>query len=478
MMMKRALGNFFFKSLAVFALAAALVVPAMAGEMAEVDLGLQSKSAIGQKRLLAVAVKFPGQIPSIPLEKLKYKVEKVFTSYVAEQSYGLAAIIPDFRGYVALPDPLEDYRVSPHNAQVDSGRVRKLIEDTVTALEKDVRFSDYDFMLIIPAVKTGFGDGYGMVCYCANPGMLTPIAKKRKNDPFRAFGREGKVETVRSKNGQEFKGGITVGTDNANVGMFAHDYFHALGGMYGDRRYAPCLYDYKSQSTLTPSPGAIQHSLISIYMGPWDIMSQNFVKPGEPPQGLSSFTKIRLGWIKKDQVISVKPGETRLAALSALSGAGSVHVIKIPVDEDTHYLIENRQPVGFDKILPDSGMLVLEVRRLQSDGTGPVRLKSASDEPGFVKATYKLEDPARNSFHDRKNNIAVLPLWMDGDALNVLVTTPERSGEALRAALSILELKNAGPEKVAALNEAVRFFESFDFEKSLAASKGTSQVGQ
>lgn len=438
-----------------------------AGPDDDIDLGLQSKTAIGPRKMLAVAVRFPGQTPSVPLEKLKYRVETAFSAYVAEQSYGLATIIPDFRGYVDLPDSLDAYKVSPHNSQVDSGRVRKLIEDTMTALENEVDFSTYDFMLVIPAVKTGFGDGYGMICYCANPGMLTPIVRKRTNDPFQTFGREGKFETVRSKGGKEFKGGITVGTENANTGMYAHDYFHALGGLYGERRYAPCLYDYKSQSTLTPRPGTIQHSLIAIYMGPWDIMSQNFVKPGEPPEGLSSFTKIRLGWINKDQVAAVKPGETRFVTLSALSRPGGVHVIKITLNDDIHYLIENRQPVGFDRILPDSGMLVLEVRRVSSDSAGPVRVVSATAEPGFVKAAYRLEAPDRSVFLDEKNNIAVIPLWMEGDSLNVLVTTPERVEVAKRAALGICELMAAGSGGGASLNEAVRYFKSFDFEKSL-----------
>lgn len=122
-------------------------------------------------------------------------------------------------------------------------------------------------------------------------------------------------------------------------------------------------------------------------MGPWDIMSQHFVKKGESPPGLSSFTKIRLGWIGKQQVQFVKPGETSLALLSPLSKGGDVLVVKIPVDESSHYLIENRQPIGFDRTLPDSGILILEVHPHARDGTGVVKVKTPLSSPSVVRLT-------------------------------------------------------------------------------------------
>jgi M6 family metalloprotease-like protein len=183
-----------------------------------------------------VVVRFPDITPTTPIEMVKRKVVSAFNMYVVEQSYGLASVNADFRGYVTLPSPLSQYKVSQFNNQVDAGRVRKLIEDTMTILEKEVDFSSYDHILIIPAVRTTAGTGYGMVCYCANPGMLTAI---QKSDRFRSIGRVGQYETLRSKGGKQFKGGVFVGAENANLGMFAHDYFHALGGIYEGRRFAP-----------------------------------------------------------------------------------------------------------------------------------------------------------------------------------------------------------------------------------------------
>jgi len=201
------------------------------------DLGLQSTQAIGEKRVLIVVVRFPDATPTVPIEIVKNRATSAFNAYVVEQSYGLASINTDFHGYIMLPSSLSRYKVSQYNSQVDAGRVRKLIEDTMTALEKEVDFSSYDHMLIIPAVLTTAGTGYGMICYCANPGMLTAINWSKI---LASRGRETQYETLRSKGGKEFKGGVFVGAENANLGMFAHDYFHALGGIYnGGKRFAP-----------------------------------------------------------------------------------------------------------------------------------------------------------------------------------------------------------------------------------------------
>jgi len=47
----------------------------------------------------------------------------------------------------------------------------------MTTIEKEVDLSSYDHMLIVPAVHTMPGKGYGMICYCSNPGMLSGLRK-------------------------------------------------------------------------------------------------------------------------------------------------------------------------------------------------------------------------------------------------------------------------------------------------------------
>lgn len=113
---------------------------------------------------------------------------------------------------------------------------------------------------------------------CQNPGMLSGVRGDLRYVP------------LKSKGGEEFRGGVFVGTENAHLGMFANDFFHALGGIHEKRRLVPCLYNFELQSDASQTPSLEHHA---IYMGPWDIMSEHFVKKDQPPPGISSFTKIR-----------------------------------------------------------------------------------------------------------------------------------------------------------------------------------------
>jgi hypothetical protein len=201
--------------------------PALASFGGDEGLGTQSDQAIGELRVLAVAVRFPDVTPSSSLDNIRKRAVDDLDRYVREQSFGRAWLKADFRGWLDLPDSLSKYKVSPYNFKVDRTRVRKLIEDTMTGLDRHVDFRRYQHMLIIPGVRTMPGEGYGMLCYCANPGMLTGV---KGNLAF---------TTVRSGDGREFGGGIFVGAENAHLGMFAHDFFHALGGIDGGKRRVP-----------------------------------------------------------------------------------------------------------------------------------------------------------------------------------------------------------------------------------------------
>jgi hypothetical protein len=195
-------------------------------------------------------------------------------------------------------------------------------------------------------------------------------------------------------------------------------------------------------------------------------MSQHFLNRGGLPPGLSSFTKIRLGWITREQVRFVKPGETAVAFLAPLSAGGETLAVKIPLFWGKYYLVENRQPVGFDRALPDSGILVLKVDPDAPEGFGTVKIMDAN--PGsahFRQATFRLDDGGRNLFKD--NEIAVIPLWMDGERLGVIVTTPEKSAEALAAARALDTLmRRAGPQDRFVV-EAKAAFMAFDFKRCI-----------
>jgi len=210
---------------------------------------------------------------------------------------------------------------------------------------------------------------------------------------------------------------------------------------------------------------------MAIYVGPWDIMSQHYYKRKEPPVGTSSFTKIRLGWISSEQVVVVSPGNSAYAFLSPLSKKGKTLVVKIPLPQGHYYLIENRQQIGFDRILPDSGVLILKVNP-HTTRPGLVRIMDADpDSPHFSHATFRLDKSNRTIFKDNENNIAVIPLWSEKENQGVLITSIKKSVDALNAALMIERLRKhfhqfGGKKANIFLEECVRTFKQFDFKRS------------
>lgn len=78
-------------------------------------LGPQSKLARGEQRVLMVAVEFPDVEPSFPLERIRKKAVGELNQYIKEQSYDLTWIKADFRGWIKLPDPISEYKISPYH---------------------------------------------------------------------------------------------------------------------------------------------------------------------------------------------------------------------------------------------------------------------------------------------------------------------------------------------------------------------------
>ncbi len=175
-------------------------------------------------------------------------------------------------------------------------------------------------------------------------------------------------------------------------------------------------------------------------MGPWDIMSEHFVTRKEPPQGVSSFTRIRLNWISPAQVVTAPPGGSTVAFLAPLGQGGSTLVVKVPLPDGTYYLVENRQRVGYDRVLPDAGIIILRVFPGALEGYGTVELMNADPTaPHFSKAAYGLERSRGAFFADKKNGIAIVPLWHEDDRTGVAVAAARDAEAALYAARAIDE---------------------------------------
>jgi len=130
-------------------------------------------------------------------------------------------------------------------------------------------------------------------------------------------------------------------------------------------------------------------------------------------------------------VVTINLGETREVTLLPLAlGKGTV-VVRIPVGKRRYLLLENRQPVGGDAVLPSSGLLVLEVDRERREGSGTVRVANANPTvPHLASAPFAPGKGERHFYENTKNGVAVVPLSIEADgSMRIVVTTPARIKE-------------------------------------------------
>jgi hypothetical protein len=161
-------------------------------------------------------------------------------------------------------------------------------------------------------------------------------------------------------------------------------------------------------------------------MGFWDTMSCHFYKREIPPPGISSWTKMRLDWIDQSKIKVIKPGQEVEVILCPLEdGSSEILAIKIPISETTYYLIENRQPVGFDRNLSGSGILIMyaddnipECRHRKA----PVILMNADRSvPHLEGAAFDIG--GKDSFHDNKNKIRIQLKAKSAGSYKILISS-------------------------------------------------------
>ena len=371
----------------------------------------------GPQKILVIAVRFPGTEPSLTLPQIEKKVGQV-DGYIRMASYGKAWLEPRLTGWYEMPAPLGEFRVSPFNYKVDRGRVRRLLADALSAARRDTDPDAYRCVWIVVGVRTRPGEGYGMIAYAANPGMLSGVLRSR--------GRRARLESVELPGGGSFAGPAIVSAENAHVGHVAHDLLHALGGVKDGNRAVPDLYDFDLQSD--PRVDHTSPAPFAIHAGPWDIMSQHFIQRDRPPPPPSSFTRLQLGWIEPGQTVTVRPGETREVTLGPLSLGKGLLVVHVAIDAHRSLLIENRQRVGGDAVLPSAGLLVLEIDTAKEEGAGIVVVADANPGvPGLQAAPFVPGAGERRSYLNTRAGVGVAPLAVEPDgALRLVVTTPER----------------------------------------------------
>ena len=368
---------------------------------------LSIPSAFGEtvEQGIVILVEFPDVRNDVSKDFVEKRFSQHLNAYVKQMSYNRVSLKIDVtKKWYTLPHSISQYKISSRNLEVDKSRVRRIIDDALNAVDNEIDLSKYSFIAIVMGAKM---TEYGMIGLCGYPGML-------------GWGTE---DVLKTKSGQLVQGGVAIFSFQAHLGTLFHDVAHILGGVKGGKRMVPCLYDHDLQA----KPGPMRETFVAstINMGFWDPMSCHYVKRELPPPGISAWTKMRLNWIQPSKIRVIKKDEKAEFILGPLEdGSSEILAAKIPISENTYYLIENRQPIGYDKNLPGSGVLIMYADDRIAEcrhGKAPIKLIDAdSSAPHLEGAAFDIGK--RNSFQDETHRIRIELKEKIGNSYRILVS--------------------------------------------------------
>jgi hypothetical protein len=359
-------------------------------------------------RPLVVQVGFPDIRRAPPRELVEQRFLNEPDRYIREMSYGRVCLSGTITGRrYMLPGPIAQYWVPWQNLKVDKNKLRRLVTDTLGLVERDYDVSKHDFVMFVLDANAREWGNQGLTAY---PGLLG-----------------WDVSSLLTPSGRKINGGIAIYALSAQVSKVFVDLAHVIGGVKDGRRVVPNMYDQDtaSASNVEVGPATLGPLMEAQFnMGAWDPMSCGMCRqlPGAP--GITSWTKLRLGWLDQAKVRTVNPGETADITLGALEdGSSSPLVIRLPLGPTKYYLVENREKIGQDRNLPAVGVLIMladdEVPESRF-ARAPVRLVNANPSvPHLDGAAF--DTGGNDVFVDQENSIRLRLLRKAGTSYQVHV---------------------------------------------------------
>lgn len=289
----------------------------------------------GKVRVIVIPVDFPNlRIEESP-KKYVEEIYNVFKDYWRKMSYGkLDVDLEVLDVWIRLMHPIRYYGVDV----VDTDdNICVMIYEALREADRILDFSKYDYIMIMHSgldqASTGnLEDIWSMTVGCG------PIST------------EEKIITI-----------ISVVSRMDPVGIWLHEFGHLLG--------LPDLYDKNSRGSS------------DIFVDVWDLMASGswagpLTKPGSKPTGLTSWSKIKLGWITNEEIVTIMEKKwSGKVVLKPLHLEEGVKILKIPIEDDVvYYLFEIREKVDFDSYLPSEGLIALLVNESRKSGEGIVRV--------------------------------------------------------------------------------------------------------
>lgn len=327
--------------------------------------------------VIVIPVDFPNLIIEESPKKYVEEIYNMFKDYWRKMSYGkLDVDLEVLDTWIRLTHPYRYYGVDIDDTD---DNICVMVYEALKEVDRILDFSRYDYIMIMHSgwdqASTGNSeDIWSMTVRCG------PIFTEEKIFTF-----------------------ISIVSRIDPVGIWLHEFGHLLG--------LPDLYDKNSRE------GS------DVFVDIWDLMASGswagpLTKPGSKPTGLTSWSRIKLGWITSKEIFTVveEKWSGKVVLKPSYSEEG-IKVLKIPIENDiVYYLFEIREKVDFDSYLPSEGLIVLLVNESRKSGEGIVRVLPPPTRD-LRRAAYSINEVFRDEkigleawLEKKENNSYILGL--------------------------------------------------------------------
>lgn len=273
-----------------------------------------------------------------------YSMSGSVRDFFIENSSGKYRPTFDVAGPITLKGTRDSYGSLVDSRNMAAGAVKAVSEAMDSLVAKNVDFTPYDsdgdrVVDFVYMIYAGVGSADTDVQSAIWPHSYNVSKRLTRNMSMNRYACSPEID------GQAYM--YRKSTDALNgIGTFCHEFSHVLGLM---DHYDVNVNNSKTRTRYTP--------------GPWDLMDagsyncpQNrYYTTSCSPANMSAFEKFSLGWLEPRR-LEVSDTTVVLKAVQENDG-----LVLTSNNDNEYYFVEFRQNTGFDKGLPNKGMLVWHI---------------------------------------------------------------------------------------------------------------------
>jgi len=351
------------------------------------------------QKVLILPVEFEDVQNSVSLQHVA-SLANQSSNYIMAASYNQTSLSMTIaKSWTRLNGTFAEYRYSS-----DLSGCPNLVRDSLSYFQEQFAISSYDHIVIIHA-----GDQF----YAMRPEELAGQVCSSNNIVVRS---------------------VIVVSEGDNYLSLTHELMHSIGGYFVGPSGAltPWVQDLYSERAFQ------EHVISSIYVDSWDLMSDEM-------NGLTGWTKLKLGWIQPSQAVTLYSWSDTVVNLSAMETSGGTKVVQIPIGYSkvsfqngtavnawSYYFVEYRNSMGIDKNLTSTVLVTLgNDTRFYYRLPGPLIESSHLDIGNTVWVTYNQLDLTIVLF--KSNSHSALVAFLKPNQVHSFLDAAGEVNQALQA---------------------------------------------